>query len=188
MGGEGSENIPILILKTAAAYGKAAGGRQKRGGGAERDVVLRSPSSGRHCFQARSSQDGRQAQEAGEEPGPSHWTASGPSVTSRDPATSASYWMNRSGARRGGRSGRSQNFRWRRIFSITAPSSIRLVIFSGPGRHGQTRTMKIASSSPLTGLPAACGYSGMSSTAYRGASSSPAPPRCRGTGSDRTSW
>ena len=49
------------------------------------------------------------------------------------------------------------------------------------------RTAAAISGTPLTGLPAACGYSGMSSTACRGASSCPAPPRCRGTGSDRTS-
>jgi len=38
----------------------------------------------------------------------------------------------------GGRSGRSQSFKWHRIFSITAPSPIRLIIFSGPEQRGQT--------------------------------------------------
>src|SRR3990172_177379 len=44
-----------------------------------------------------------------------------------------------SGADGGGRSGGSHSFKWRRIFSMTAVSPIRLMIFSGPEQRGQTR-------------------------------------------------
>ena len=53
--------------------------------------------------------------------------------------TSGSYCIDLSGAGGGGRSCRSHSFRWRRIFSITGPSPIRLMILSGPEQRGQTR-------------------------------------------------
>jgi len=53
--------------------------------------------------------------------------------------TSGSYCIDLSGAGGGGRSCRSHSFRRRRIFSITGPSPIRLMILSGPEQRGQTR-------------------------------------------------
>jgi hypothetical protein len=70
---------------------------------------------------------------------PFHSAASDHRLTSSNPGMSGSHRMDLSGAGGGGRSGRSQSFRWRRIFSITAPSPIRLMILSGPEQRGQTK-------------------------------------------------
>jgi hypothetical protein len=75
---------------------------------------------------------------------PSHLDASGHRLPSSNPEMSnpemsSSYCMDRSPGGGGGRSGRSHSFRWRRIFSMTAPSPIRLRILSGAQQRGQTR-------------------------------------------------
>lgn len=65
----------------------------------------------------------------GEQPRPSHPAASSHGRAWSKPAASSWYWTDGPGAGGGGRSGRSQSFKCRRIFSITAAAPDRAYFF-----------------------------------------------------------
>jgi len=142
MGGWGSGNIPDFRREAAAKSGKAPDGRQN--GAGERRATSRLaplPRAGAAFGHTSAEASAAALSRRGRRSRPSHSAASGQELACSNPAISASYWMDRSGARGGGRSGRSQSFRWRRIFSIHAPSSIRLMILSLRSYLKQSRSI-----------------------------------------------
>ena len=135
---------PILDRKQvkAAAVSEKGGPQEVRPGerGAERPAPLapaRVGAGSRHT-----STKSRAAVLKAQEPGPLQAFASGHWPASSTSTISSSYWIDRTAGRGGGRSGRSHSFRWRRIFSITGRSPIRLMILSGPRQRGQTRHLR----------------------------------------------
>ena len=109
-----------------------------RVGGGERDVRLPSPYPRPRQFQAQLRQ-ARASVLTAQQPGRSHAVASGQWSASSGSTIGSSYWIERSGVGGGGRSDRSHSFRWRRIFSMTGASPIRLMILRGPEQRGQTK-------------------------------------------------
>jgi len=135
--GEGSGNIPDFCWDAAALSVKGDRRSGKRGEGEGRDVPpCPSPRAGAnsghtfaHARPAVLKARGRrppQAVASGQSPGPSRSTIG------------SSYRIDRPAGRAAGRSGRFHSLRWRRNFSMTGASPIRLRILRGPWHRGQT--------------------------------------------------